>query len=183
MGQNSKIDELERLLNSEEDTPIQILPNGEIREVGQVTQADMGTKKPLTMRENLGGEYAMDITRIQREFSEAQKTFSLVELHPTADGTVYAKAGVQIASDRYYVLSIKFPDSYPNEMPRVFIDAPTITNAPHIYTGGHICYLHPSMWNPGAHHLTFVIARAAKWLSKYEVWRDGRGWPGAEIKH
>lgn len=53
----SKIDELERLLNSEEDTPIQILPNGEIREIGRATVADMGNKKPLTMKENLGGEY------------------------------------------------------------------------------------------------------------------------------
>lgn len=53
----SKIDELERLLNSEEDTPIQILPNGEIREIGRVTPSDMGGKKPLTMKENLGGEY------------------------------------------------------------------------------------------------------------------------------
>jgi hypothetical protein len=57
MSQQSKIDELERLLNSEEDTPIQILPNGEIREVGRATAADMGNKKPLTMKENLGGEY------------------------------------------------------------------------------------------------------------------------------
>jgi hypothetical protein len=53
----SKIDELERLLNSEQDTPIQILPNGEIREVGGASAAEMGSKKPLTMRENLGGEY------------------------------------------------------------------------------------------------------------------------------
>lgn len=57
MAQESKIDQLERLLNNEEDTPIQILPNGEIREVGQITQAEMGNKKPLTMKENLGGEY------------------------------------------------------------------------------------------------------------------------------
>ena len=35
----------------------------------------------------------MDINRIQREFSEAQKTFSLVELRPTADGKVFAKTG------------------------------------------------------------------------------------------
>jgi len=53
----SKIDELVRLLNSEEDVPIQILPNGEIRQIGQATPAEMGGKKPLTMRENLGGEY------------------------------------------------------------------------------------------------------------------------------
>jgi ubiquitin-protein ligase len=125
----------------------------------------------------------MDITRIQREFSEAQRTFSLVELRPTTDGKVYARTGVQTSNDKYYVLSIKFPDNYPNEMPRVFVDAPAITSAPHRYQGGHICYLHPSMWNPGVHNLTFVIARAAKWLNKYEVWCDRGTWPGAQIKH
>ena len=57
MNQKSQIDidELQRLLNSEEETPIQILPNGEIREVGSIV--DTGNKKPLTMKENLGGEY------------------------------------------------------------------------------------------------------------------------------
>ncbi len=57
MAQKPSIDDLARLLNTEEDTPIQILPNGEIRELGQATAADMGSKKPLTMKENLGGEY------------------------------------------------------------------------------------------------------------------------------
>ena len=57
MNEKSKIDELERLLNSEEDIPIQILPNGEIRQMGQATSAELGNKKPLTMKENLGGEY------------------------------------------------------------------------------------------------------------------------------
>ena len=60
-------------------------------------------------------------------------------------------------------------------MPRVFIDAPAITYAPHRYRPDNICYLHPSMWNPGAHNLTFVIGRAAKWLNKYEVWRNNGG--------
>ncbi len=51
------LEELEAVLNSEEETPIQILPNGEIREVGQASAAEIGIKKPLTMREDLGGEY------------------------------------------------------------------------------------------------------------------------------
>jgi hypothetical protein len=51
------ISDLEKLLNAEEDTPIQILPNGEIRAAGQAGTSDLGGKKPLTMRENLGGEY------------------------------------------------------------------------------------------------------------------------------
>ncbi|UVK35828.1 ubiquitin-conjugating enzyme E2 (plasmid) [Mesorhizobium sp. AR10] len=126
----------------------------------------------------------MDIARIHREFAEAQRTFALVELRPTAEGTVYARTALQTSNGKQYVLSIRFTDSYPNEMPRVYVDAPAITTAPHRYQGGYICYLHPSMWNPGAHHLTFVIARAAKWLNKYEVWLNNGGvWPGAQIKH
>jgi hypothetical protein len=57
MDKKPTIQELERLLNTEEDTPIQILPNGEIRAVGQTSSSNLAGKKPLTMRENLGGEY------------------------------------------------------------------------------------------------------------------------------
>ena len=53
MSPTSKIDELEALLNSEEETPIQILPNGEIREIGRETSADIGNKKPLTMHKEV----------------------------------------------------------------------------------------------------------------------------------
>jgi ubiquitin-protein ligase len=124
----------------------------------------------------------MDLTRIRFEFSEAQKTFAYVELHPTSDGKVYAKTALQTVN-QMYVLSIKFPDSYPNEMPRVYVDAPPLASSPHKYQNGNICYLHPSMWNPGVHNLTFVIARAAKWLNKYEVWKRNGTWPGAGIRH
>lgn len=124
----------------------------------------------------------MDLRRIQREFAEAQKTFAMLELRPTTDGNVFAKIALQTGTGTY-VVSIRFPDNYPNEMPRVYIDAPTITTSPHRYNAGNICYLHPSVWNPGIHNLTFVIARAAKWLSKYEVWRVKGEWPGAEIRH
>lgn len=125
----------------------------------------------------------MDLARVHREFAEAQRTFALVELHPTPDGSVYIRTAVQTSVGKQYVLSIKFPDTYPNEMPRVYIDAPSVTTSPHRYNTGNICYLHPSMWNPGSHDLTFVIGRAAKWLNKYEVWRAKGYWPGAQMKH
>ncbi|MGD0154717.1 MAG: hypothetical protein ABSB50_01375 [Terracidiphilus sp.] len=124
----------------------------------------------------------MDFNRIQRETAEAQRTFAFLELRPTTDGKVYAKTALQTDAGTY-VLSIRFPDSYPNEMPKVFVDAPVITNAPHRYQPGNICYMHPSMWNPGIHSLAFVLARAAKWLNKYDVWRVRGKWPGAEIRH
>ena len=124
----------------------------------------------------------MDVWRIQREFVEAQRNFAYLELHPAADGRVYARTALQTALGTY-VLSIRFPENYPNEMPRVFVDAPAISYAPHRYQQGNICYLHPSMWNPGVHDLKFVVARAAKWLAKYEVWRSRGTWPGAQITH
>jgi hypothetical protein len=50
------IHELEQILDNEEDTPIEILPNGEIRALNKGS-AELGGRKPLTMREDLGGEY------------------------------------------------------------------------------------------------------------------------------
>lgn len=49
------IAELEAILNKEEEVPIQIMPNGEIRAVKK--RYKKGDIKPLTMKENLGGEY------------------------------------------------------------------------------------------------------------------------------
>jgi hypothetical protein len=48
--------DLEAILDREEDTPIEILPNGEIRALGSGSK-EIGGNKPLTMREDLGGEY------------------------------------------------------------------------------------------------------------------------------
>jgi hypothetical protein len=52
------IAELEAILQHEEQTEIEILPNGEVRAKGQTSSHELGGKKPLTMREDLGGEYA-----------------------------------------------------------------------------------------------------------------------------
>ena len=57
MAKKPTIRELEQLLEAEEDTPIEILPNGEIQARGESDPAERGYKKPLTMREDLGGEY------------------------------------------------------------------------------------------------------------------------------
>lgn len=51
------IAELEAILNSECERAIVILPSGEIRDATDAEIAERGPK-PITMRENLGGEYA-----------------------------------------------------------------------------------------------------------------------------
>lgn len=125
----------------------------------------------------------MNILRIRQELLVAVKHFAYVELHPTTDGGVYVKAALQTSAGRTYVVAIHFVN-YPTVMPTVHVTAPALhPNAKHTYGNGKLCLLHPSMWNPGQHNLTFVLGRTAKWLNKYEVWRDTGRWPGAELRH
>lgn len=51
------IAELEAILQREDEVEIEILPNGEVRAKDQTSSAERGGRKPLTMREDLGGEY------------------------------------------------------------------------------------------------------------------------------
>jgi ubiquitin-protein ligase len=125
----------------------------------------------------------MNIARIQTEFSQARTYFEYLELFPTTDGKLYVKVVLQPTSQHIYVAEINFPDSYPVEMPRVYIRTPMLDPSPHRYDAGNICFLHPSMWNPGVHNLSFVIQRTAKWLGKYEIWKQNRAWPGASLRH
>ena len=125
----------------------------------------------------------MDLQRIRLEVAQAQSTFGVLEIRATSDGSgVFAKAGLQTSVGNLYIIQINFAN-YPYQMPSVAVTQPAIrAGTPHRYTNG-ICYLHPSMWNPGQHNLTFVLGRAAKWLNKYEVWCAKGRWPGAQMAH
>jgi hypothetical protein len=59
------IDELTTLLENDESIEIEIMPNGEIRQRGRTPQ--LGNMKPLTMREDLGGEYAQQPASSDRQ--------------------------------------------------------------------------------------------------------------------
>jgi len=125
----------------------------------------------------------MDVQRIGREVTQARTNFAYVEVHPTTNGAIYVKAALQTSAGRTYVIAIHFAE-YPSRMPTVFITIPALRDdAPHRYKSGNVCYLHPSMWNPGRHNVAFVLWRAAKWLNKYEVWRQTGRWPGAQLEH
>jgi hypothetical protein len=60
MGKRPSIEELEAILQREDEVEIEILPNGEVRAKDQTTSAERGGRKPLTMREDLGGEYSVE---------------------------------------------------------------------------------------------------------------------------
>lgn len=124
----------------------------------------------------------MNLARVRREIAVAQQYFDYVEGHPTPAGGVTVLIALETTRD-IYTLNVSFPDSYPNDMPEVHVRRPPLEWSPHRYPNNRICYLHPRMWNPGRHDLTFVIKRAAKWLAKYEVYRQTKEWPGAGIPH
>lgn len=125
----------------------------------------------------------MDIQRIRTEVAQAKLTFAYVEAYPTAAGGIQVKVAFQTSAGNTYIAQVDFKD-YPTRSPQVLITKPAIrTNSPHRYNNDTICYLHPSMWNPGRHNLTFVLGRIAKWLNKYEVWCVRGTWPGAEVAH
>lgn len=124
----------------------------------------------------------MNLARVQRDIANAQQRFDYIEAHPTDTGGLMALVALQ-TSRRVYILAVKFADMYPSKMPDVFVRKPVLEPSPHQYSNNRICYLHPSFWNPGRHDLRFVIARAAKWLAKYEVYRAQGRWPGVGIDH
>ena len=58
MSKRPSLSELEAILEREDEVEIEILPSGEIRALDHTTYAERAGRKPLTMREDLGGEYA-----------------------------------------------------------------------------------------------------------------------------
>lgn len=125
----------------------------------------------------------MDLIRINREFTEARLQFPNIELYKNVYGTPFVNTVLQITSGQIYVAAIHFPSSYPNQMPEVYIESPKINSLKHMYNKGNICYLLPSMWNPGKHDLLFVLAHTTIWLHKYLVYRSTGTWPGASVPH
>ncbi len=91
----------------------------------------------------------MNLARIQLDIKSAQQQFDYVEVHPTSNGGVMALVALQTVR-RVYTLAVNIPDAYPNSMPEVFVRKPALDASPHRYPNNRICYLHPSMWNPGA---------------------------------
>jgi ubiquitin-protein ligase len=84
-----------------------------------------------------------------------------------------------------YLIKIKIPDSYPYSMPGISLPYESIDGScPHVYRNKEICVMKSEQW-ASSFSLAFMVAKAAIWLNKYDLWkRNGRGrWPGKEQKH
>lgn len=124
----------------------------------------------------------MNVQRIRIEIQQTMQHFPNVETYATADGGIYIKAALQTSVGQAYVLAVTFV-GYPSEMPKVTVITPAVTHVKHMFTAGNICYMHPNMWNPARHDLKFVLAQAAVWLNKHEVYKRTSRWPGPGLAH
>jgi len=73
-----------------------------------------------------------------------------------------------------------FPYARPSVSPRDWEVHPL---APHKFSDGSICIMKSDQWRM---HFTvaLVLAKAAIWLGKYEIWkRNGHNWPGLGQSH
>lgn len=124
----------------------------------------------------------MSLYRIQLEIRQAMEHFPNIESHPTMGGGLYIKAALQTSVGQMYIISVTFV-GYPSEMPKVMVITPAVTHSKHMYATRNICYMHPSVWNPAKHDLKFVLAQAAVWLNKHEVYKQKGVWPGRGLQH
>lgn len=124
----------------------------------------------------------MNVQRIRIEIQQTIEHFPNIEPYTTADGGIYIKAALQTSVGQMYVLSVTFV-GYPAEMPKITVITPAVAHSKHMYTAGNICYMHPNVWNPARHDLKFVLAQAAVWLNKHEVYKQKGVWPGPGLAH
>ena len=124
----------------------------------------------------------MNVLRVRTDIQQAVSHFPNIETHSTIDGGVYIKVLLQTSVGQMYVISVTFV-GYPSETPRVRVISPVVTHRKHMYDGGNICYMHPSLWNPAKHDITYVLAQTAVWLNKHEVYQTKGVWPGPGLVH
>ena len=124
----------------------------------------------------------MDVQRIQCEIRQAMQHFPNIETHTTIDGSIFIKALLQTSVGQMYVICVTLA-GYATEIPKVTVLSPAIRHNKHKYTGGNICFMHPSLWNPAKHDLVYVLAQSAVWLNKHEVYKQNGVWPGPGLAH
>jgi ubiquitin-protein ligase len=80
---------------------------------------------------------------------------------------------------RGYDIWITLPERYPHSLPVVYANGWKPIRNPHMYTDGTLCVMRPGQWS-SFFSAASVVAKAAIWLNKYEIWIDRKIWPGPE---
>ncbi len=124
-------------------------------------------------------------TQSNRWYHEQQKlkmfpAFALLG----ANGHIRAAEGaLDTQYNNTYGLRITL-ENYPYALPKLFPKGWTVApGVPHKFSDGSICIMKSGQWQQ-FFTVALVVAKAAIWLGKYEIWkRNGHQWPGLEQPH
>lgn len=81
-----------------------------------------------------------------------------------------------------YLVRVEIPSTYPYSCPSISLPQDTIdSDCPHKYSLDEICVMKSEQWSSNL-SLAFMVAKAAVWLNKYDLWRyNGKiRWPGKD---
>jgi ubiquitin-protein ligase len=127
--------------------------------------------------------FELQVTNRWNIEQERLRKFPAFKLYGTSGKITSVEGALDTQYGNTYGLRIELAD-YPYSMPKVFPKGwsihPSVT---HKYNDGSLCLMRPSQWRR-QYTIALVIAKAAIWLGKYEMWkRNDHVWPGLEQKH
>ena len=126
-----------------------------------------------------------DSQRLQEEIRIVNQHFVGFTMRSSADPGVRALVTGELETFKHtrYGIMVVAPREYPHALPVVLPMGWVPRRNPHMLSSNGepvaLCLMKASQWN-AAMSLAFVIAKAALWLNKYEVWCDRGIWPGRE---
>lgn len=118
--------------------------------------------------------------RMYREQQILRKVFPGFTLARDGSDRLSAR-GVLSTKIELYGIRVVLPSNYPYDMPAV-VPLNWTAAGPHIYANGHLCVMKTDQWR-NAYTITLMVAKAAVWVNKYEIYKRYGSWPGNEQFH
>lgn len=95
--------------------------------------------------------------------------FSLLQ---TAGGELRWIGVLEPVPDREFVVSVRYPSTYPYAPPRFFVEEPPLRpGAPHVYSDNSLC-VYKQQWNPMTGTAASCVPLVAAWLVGYLNWTE-----------
>jgi hypothetical protein len=128
----------------------------------------------LTITEGSGSN------RMYREQEVLRKYFPYFVIAQDSAGRLTAR-GVLSTEINSYGIRVVLPSNYPYEMPAV-VPLDWKAGGPHVYPNGQLCVMQLGQWRT-PYTIALMVAKAAIWVNKYEVYKRYGSWPGNEQFH
>lgn len=98
--------------------------------------------------------------------------------HGSQDTVSHIKGILTTKRGTLYIVQVNIPAGYPYHLPKITLPGHAFTpRCPHLYNDGSLCLMMNDQWTSTL-SLSFVIAKTAVWLDKYEYWDNFGVWPG-----